>query len=171
LLTQDPVVFDDTIVANIAYGSEDSSEEEIVAAADAAAAHDFISRLPNGYQTRVGEAGIRLSGGERQRIAFARAILRDTPIVLLDEPTSALDAESEGKVQAAMSRLLKGRTVVMIAHRLATVKRADIIYCMDEGRVVESGTHAELVALRGRYAGMVKAQLLGDDDSLELAGG
>ena len=163
LLTQDPVIFDDTVAANIAYGSPDASEEAIVAAAEAAAAHDFIMRLPEGYQTRLGEAGTRLSGGERQRIAFARAMLRDTPVVLLDEPTSALDAESEDKVQAAMKRLLAGRTVVMIAHRLSTVKKADIIYCMDEGHVVESGTHAELVALRGRYAGMVKTQLLTEE--------
>ncbi|MBC7830669.1 MAG: ABC transporter ATP-binding protein, partial [Hyphomicrobium sp.] len=133
LLTQDPVLFDDTIAANIAYGSEGASDAEIEAAAEAAAAHDFIMRLPNGYQTRVGESGNRLSGGERQRIAFARAMLRNTPILLLDEPTSALDAESEAKVQAAMVRLLAGRTVVMIAHRLSTVQRADQIYYMEDG--------------------------------------
>jgi subfamily B ATP-binding cassette protein MsbA len=171
LLTQDPVLFDDTITANIAYGSEGSSEEEIVAAAEAAAAHDFIMQLPNGYQTQVGEAGVRLSGGERQRIAFARAMLRNTPILLLDEPTSALDAGSEAKVQAAMDRLLTGRTVVMIAHRLSTVKKADLICCMEGGRIVESGTHAELVARRGRYASMVQAQLLGDEVQFAAAGG
>ena len=123
LLTQDPVLFDDTIAANICYGSEGASEEAMMAAAEAAAAHDFIMRLPKGYQTLVGETGNRLSGGERQRIAFARAMLRDSPIILLDEPTSALDAEIGGKVQEAMLRLLAGRTVVMIAHRLATVQR------------------------------------------------
>jgi subfamily B ATP-binding cassette protein MsbA len=171
LLTQDPVVFDDTIAANIAYGSEWASEEEIMAAAEAAAAHDFIMRLPDGYQTRVGEAGIRLSGGERQRVAFARAMLRNTPILLLDEPTSALDADSEVKVQLAMERLLRGRTVVMIAHRLSTVKKADIICCMENGRIIEAGTHAELVARRGRYAGMVDAQLLGGEPYLAAAGG
>jgi subfamily B ATP-binding cassette protein MsbA len=171
LLTQDPVLFDDTIAANITYGSEGASEEEMMAAAEAAAAHDFIMRLPEGYQTRVGEAGIRLSGGERQRIAFARAMLRNTPIVLLDEPTSALDAGSETKVQAAMDRLLTGRTVVMIAHRLSTVKKADLICCMEGGQIVESGTHAELVALRGRYASMVQAQLLGDEVQFAAAGG
>jgi subfamily B ATP-binding cassette protein MsbA len=170
LLTQEPVLFDDTIAANIAYGSDWASEEDIMAAAEATAAHDFIMQLPNGYQTRVGEAGNRLSGGERQRIAFARAMLRDTPILLLDEPTSALDSESEAKVQAAMNRLLKGRTVVMIAHRLSTVKKADVICCMEGGRIVESGTHAELVARRGRYASMVQAQFLGDEVQLAHAG-
>ncbi|MCG8420118.1 MAG: ATP-binding cassette domain-containing protein, partial [Proteobacteria bacterium] len=171
LITQDPVLFDDTVAANISSGSEWADEEEIAAAAEAAAAHDFIMRLPEGYQTRVGEAGTRLSGGERQRVAFARAMLRNTPILLLDEPTSALDAESEAKVQAAMERLLSGRTVVMIAHRLATVKRADVICCMEGGRVVESGTHTELVAKRGRYASMVQAQLLGNELQLAAAGG
>ena len=171
LLTQDPVLFDDSIAANIAYGSEGASEEAIIAAAEAAAAHDFISALPHGYQTRVGEAGNRLSGGERQRIAFARAMLRNTPILLLDEPTSALDAESEAKVQAAMKRLLVGRTVVMIAHRLSTVQKADRICYMEDGRIVESGTHAELVARRGRYARMVQTQLLGDEPQLAVAEG
>jgi subfamily B ATP-binding cassette protein MsbA len=171
LLTQDPVIFDDTIAANIAYGSEGASPEEIAAAATAAAAHEFIMKTPYGYETRLGEAGNRLSGGERQRIAFARAILRNTPIVLLDEPTSALDADSEAKVQEAMERLLKGRTVVMIAHRLSTVQRADKIFYMEGGRILETGTHAELVARRGRYARMVKTQLLGEDPQHALAGG
>ena len=169
LLTQDPVIFDDTIGANISYGSEGASEEAIAAAAEAAAAHDFISQLPDGYQSWVGEAGNRLSGGERQRIAFARAMLKDTPIVLLDEPTSALDAESEAKVKAAMDRLLIGRTVVMIAHRLSTVQKADRICYMENGRILESGTHAELVARRGRYARMVQTQLLSDEPDFAVA--
>ena len=128
-------------------------------------------RLPEGYATRVGEAGSRLSGGERQRIAFARAMLRDTPIVLLDEPTSSLDAESEAKVQAAMERLLSGRTVVMIAHRLSTVKKAGLICFMEGGRVVETGTHDELVARRGKYARMFRTQLVGQEPLLAFAGG
>ncbi len=171
LLTQDPVIFDDTVAANISYGSPGASEEAIIAAAKAAAAHDFIMKLPYGYETRVGESGNRLSGGERQRIAFARAMLRDTPIVLLDEPTSALDADSEAKVQEAMQRLLQGRTVVMIAHRLSTVQRADRIFYMENGRVLETGTHSELVARGGNYARMVKTQLLGDQTTPELVGG
>lgn len=171
LLTQDAVIFDDTVMANIAYGSEDASEEEVIAAAQAAAAHDFISQLPQGYQTMVGESGNRLSGGERQRIAFARAILRNTPIVLLDEPTSALDAESEAKVQVALERLLAGRTVVMIAHRLSTVKKADRICVMQAGRVVEAGTHSELLARGGIYTRMVHTQFLGDERQLAAAGG
>jgi len=171
LLTQDPVIFDDTVAANIRYGSPDAPDADVVRAAEAAAAHDFIMRLPEAYQTRVGEGGNRLSGGERQRIAFARAMLRNAPILLLDEPTSALDADSEARVQAAMERLLSGRTVVMIAHRLATVKRADLICVMEAGGIIESGRHEELVARRGRYASMVQAQLLDDGPRLARAGG
>ncbi len=141
-----------------------------MAAAEAAAAHDFITRLPKGYETRVGEAGNRLSGGERQRIAFARAMLRDSPIILLDEPTSSLDAESEAKVQEAMSRLLTGRTVVMIAHRLATVQRADKICYMEHGQVLESGTHSELIALGGKYARLVEKQFLVDERQRTVTG-
>jgi subfamily B ATP-binding cassette protein MsbA len=171
LLTQEPVLFDDTIGANIAYGSGSATDEEIAAAAEASAAHDFITRMPEGYETRVGEAGGRLSGGERQRVAFARAMLRNTPILLLDEPTSALDAESEAKVQAAMERLLAGRTVLMIAHRLSTVKKADLICFMEAGRISESGSHEELVARGGRYARMFRTQLFGGEQGLAYAGG
>ncbi len=137
LVTQDPVLFDDTIRANIAYGSKPVDEEQVIAAAKAAAAHDFIMALPKGYDTRVGEAGGLLSGGERQRIAIARAIYKDAPILLLDEPTSSLDSEAEAKVQAALEELMRGRTVLMIAHRLSTVKKADLICVLDQGRIVE----------------------------------
>ena len=150
LVTQEPILFDDTIAANIAYGSPNVSNADIVEAAEAAAAHDFIVRLPNGYQTSIGEAGSRLSGGQRQRIAFARALLRDAPIVLLDEPTSALDAESEAMIQVAMERALEGRTVITIAHRLSTVMKADLICFMEAGRIVERGSHGELLARGGR---------------------
>ncbi|MCT8267054.1 MULTISPECIES: ABC transporter ATP-binding protein [Afifella] len=170
LLTQDPVLFDETIRTNIAYGSEEASQEQIIEAAKAAAAHDFISRLPNGYETHVGEAGGRLSGGERQRVAFARAMLRDAPILLLDEPTSALDAEAEAKVQTALDGLLKGRTVLMIAHRLSTVKRADLICVMVEGRIVERGSHHELIAKNGAYARMFHTQFVGEAPALAAAG-
>jgi subfamily B ATP-binding cassette protein MsbA len=162
LLTQDPVLFDDSIAANIAYGSPAATHEEIVAAAHAAAAHDFIERLPAGYESRVGESGLRLSGGERQRIAFARAMLCNAPILLLDEPTSALDAESEAKVQAAMESLLQGRTVLMIAHRLSTVKKADMICVMVDGRIVEQGDHEALVARGGYYARLFRTQFSGE---------
>ncbi|MGQ7792295.1 ABC transporter ATP-binding protein [Faunimonas sp. B44] len=171
LLTQEPILFDDTVAANIAYGSEGAPMEAILAAAEAAAAHDFIMRLPDGYDTRVGEAGGRLSGGERQRIAFARAMLRAAPILLLDEPTSSLDAEAEAKVQAAMDRLLSGRTVVMIAHRLSTVKKADMICFMDQGRIVELGTHAELLARNGAYSRMFGTQFATDGPALVALGG
>ncbi len=160
LLTQDPVLFDDTIRANIAYGSPDADEAAVVAAARAADAHDFIAALPKGYDTGVGEAGGLLSGGQKQRIAIARAMLRQAPILLLDEPTSALDVQSEGRVQEALDSLFEGRTVLMIAHRLSTVKRADLIVVMDRGRVVETGTHDDLVAAGGLYAELHRTQLV-----------
>jgi subfamily B ATP-binding cassette protein MsbA len=158
LVTQEPFLFDDTIRANIAYARPSAAEDEIEAAARQAAAHDFISELPLGYDTLVGEAGARLSGGQRQRIAIARAFLKDAPILLLDEATSALDTESEAQVQAALERLMAGRTTIVIAHRLSTVKDADRIYVIDRGRVVETGTHAALVRQKGLYARLAKAQ-------------
>jgi len=158
LVTQDPVLFDDTIRANIAYGSKPLVEDEVVAAAKAAAAHDFIMGLPKGYDTRVGEAGGLLSGGERQRIAIARAIYKDAPILLLDEPTSSLDSEAEAKVQAALEGLMRGRTVLMIAHRLSTVKKADLICVLDQGHIVEIGHHDELVAKGGLYTRLHRTQ-------------
>ena len=160
LVTQEPFLFDDTIAANIAYGRPGATAEEIVAAAQAAAAHDFISALPEGYATRAGEAGLRLSGGQRQRIAIARAFLKDAPILLLDEATSALDTESEALVQVALERLMQGRATLIIAHRLSTVRDADRIHVIDGGRVVETGTHAELVRLGGLYSRLARQQSL-----------
>jgi len=158
LVTQDPVLFDDTIRANIAYGAKPLDESQVIQAAKAAAAHDFIMGLPKGYDTRVGEAGGLLSGGERQRIAIARAIYKDAPILLLDEPTSSLDSEAEAKVQAALEVLMRGRTVLMIAHRLSTVKKADLICVLDQGRIVETGRHDELVAKGGLYTRLHRTQ-------------
>ena len=158
LVTQEPFLFDDTIRANIAYARPDASEAEIEAAARAAAAHDFITSLPAGYETGVGEAGARLSGGQRQRIAIARAFLKNAPILLLDEATSALDTESEAQVQAALKRLMAGRTTLLIAHRLSTVRGADRIYVIDKGRIVESGDHDSLVRKGGLYARLARTQ-------------
>ena len=158
LVTQDPVLFDDTIGANIAYGAKPPEESGVIQAAKAAAAHDFIMALPKGYNTRVGEAGGLLSGGERQRIAIARALYKDAPILLLDEPTSSLDSEAEAKVQAALEELMRGRTVLMIAHRLSTVKKADLICVLDQGRIVETGHHDELVAKGGLYTRLHRTQ-------------
>jgi len=158
LVTQEPFLFDDTIAANIAYAKADASQAEIEAAARAAAAHDFVLALPKGYETQVGEAGARLSGGQRQRIAIARAFLKDAPILLLDEATSALDSESEAQVQAALERLIAGRTTILIAHRLSTVRGADRIYVIDAGKVVEIGAHAELIGAGGLYARLARTQ-------------
>jgi subfamily B ATP-binding cassette protein MsbA len=158
LVTQEPFLFDDTIRANIAYARPTASQAEIEAAARSAAAHDFITDLPKGYDTQVGEAGARLSGGQRQRIAIARAFLKNAPLLLLDEATSALDTESEAQVQAALSRLMAGRTTILIAHRLSTVRGADRIHVIDRGRVVETGDHGELMKKRGLYARLAKSQ-------------
>ncbi|MHB2165552.1 ABC transporter transmembrane domain-containing protein [Alsobacter sp. R-9] len=155
---QDAVVFGSTIADNIRYGRQDASMDDIRRAAEWAAADGFIRALPQGYDTRIGERGVTLSGGQRQRIAIARAVLRDAPILLLDEATSALDAESETLVQGALDRLMEGRTTIVIAHRLATVLKADRILVMDGGRIVEEGTHAELVTRGGLYARLARLQ-------------
>jgi ATP-binding cassette subfamily B protein len=155
---QDAYLFDGTIEENIAMGRSDATHEEIVRAARAAHAHEFILEQPEGYATRVGERGARLSGGQRQRIAIARALLKDAPILLLDEATSALDTESERLVQDAVSVLMRGRTTLAIAHRLSTIEAADWIVVMDGGQIVEAGTHGELLATGKTYASLHAAQ-------------
>ena len=162
LVTQDPFLFDDTIANNIAYGSPSADEAAIEQAAKQAAAHKFITELPQGYDTRVGESGLRLSGGQKQRIAIARAMLKNAPILLLDEATSALDTASEQKVQSALNELMKGRTSLVIAHRLSTVMHADCIHVIREGQAVESGTHSELLAQKGVYAELYQKQFAGE---------
>jgi ATP-binding cassette, subfamily B, bacterial MsbA len=164
LVAQEASLFDDTVRANIAYGRLTASQEEIEAAAAAAGADRFIADLPQGYDTPVGEHGMRLSGGQRQRLAIARAMLKDAPILLLDEATSALDNESERQVQAALKRLMRGRTTLVIAHRLSTVLDADIIYVLDGGRVVEQGAHDELLARGGLYTRLYVSQFAENRD-------
>ena len=158
LVTQDPFLFDDTIRANIAYGNENASQAEIEQAARDAAAFDFITALPQGFDTRAGEAGSRLSGGQKQRIAIARAFLKNAPLLLLDEATSALDTQSEIQVQAALERLMTGRTTFVVAHRLSTVRHADQILVLDNGEIVERGTHDSLIRQGGLYARLAEKQ-------------
>jgi ATP-binding cassette subfamily B protein len=158
LVPQDPVIFGITVAENIAYGSDNVSEAAMHQAALQAGADEFIRALPDGYDTRLGERGSTLSGGQRQRLAIARAIVRDAPVLLLDEATSSLDAESEALVQSALERLMRGRTTLVIAHRLATVLKANRILVMESGRIVEEGTHASLVARGGLYARLAKLQ-------------
>jgi ATP-binding cassette subfamily B protein len=158
LVPQDPVIFGITVAENIAYGSDSVSEAAMRQAALQAGADEFIRALSDGYDTRLGERGSTLSGGQRQRVAIARAMVRDAPVLLLDEATSSLDAESEALVQSALERLMRGRTTLVIAHRLATVLKAERILVMEAGRIVEEGTHASLVTAGGLYARLAKLQ-------------
>jgi ATP-binding cassette subfamily B protein len=161
MVPQETVIFAASARDNLRYGRWDASDEELWAAAEAANAAEFLRKLPQGLDTFMGEGGARLSGGQRQRVAIARALLRDAPLLLLDEATSALDAESERLVQGALDRLVEGRTTMVIAHRLATVRNADRIIVMDQGRIVEEGTHDSLQARGGLYARLARLQFEG----------
>ena len=168
LVSQEITLFDDTVSANIAYGKGGASQDEVEHAARHAYAHDFITELPDGYDTVVGEQGFKLSGGKRQRLAIARAMLKDAPVLLLDEATSALDTESERHIQTALYELMEGRTTVVIAHRLSTIMDADLIYVIDQGRIVEQGTHGELLARGGLYKKLYELQF-NDEPATGLA--
>ena len=162
---QDTVLFNDTIYYNIAYGRPEASREEVEGAARAAKIHDFILSLPDGYQTTVGERGLKLSGGEKQRVGIARTLLKNPPILLLDEATSALDTQTESDIQQALREMGQGRTVITIAHRLSTIADSDRIVVLDAGRVIEEGTHDDLLARGGRYAAMWALQVAEEDEA------
>jgi subfamily B ATP-binding cassette protein MsbA len=169
IVTQDTILFNDTVLNNIAYGSRDKKEQQIIAAARAAFAHDFIEHLPQGYQTIIGEQGARLSGGQRQKIAIARAILKGAPILILDEATSSLDSRSEKELQGALENLMQGKTTIMIAHRLSTVRNADRIIVMSDGTIAEEGSHEELLQHKGIYYSMYTIQSTPPQKKLSLA--
>jgi ABC-type multidrug transport system fused ATPase/permease subunit len=158
IVLQEPLLFSETIAENIRYGRLEATREEIMAAAEAANAHDFIMRLPNKYETILGERGAKLSGGERQRVAVARAFLRNSPILILDEPTSSIDTKTEAVILEALERLMEGRTTFMIAHRLSTVRNADLLLVLQDGRIVEQGSHDELIARGGAYSQLYEMQ-------------
>ena len=158
IVPQDTVLFNDTIYYNIAYGAPNASQEDVINAAKAAEIHQFVSDLPDGYNTTVGERGLKLSGGEKQRVGIARTLLKNPPILLLDEATSSLDTETENSIQKSLNQLLEGRTVITIAHRLSTIVNSDFIVVLDNGEIIEQGTHKELLALNGRYNRMWKHQ-------------
>ena len=170
LVTQETVLFNDTVLYNISYGRPDATIAEVEEAARVAFAHDFIMELPAGYETIVGERGIFLSGGQRQRLAIARAVLADAPVLILDEATSALDAESELLVQRALANLIRDRTTIVIAHRLSTVRRADQIVVMERGEIIEIGPHAELLARNGKYSRLYELQFANEEDEVLVNG-
>jgi subfamily B ATP-binding cassette protein MsbA len=170
IVTQETILFNDTIWSNLCYGRPDLAEEKVLAAAKAAMAHDFITQMPKGYQTLIGDRGQRLSGGQRQRLAIARALLKDAPILILDEATSELDSESEMLVQSALNNLMTGRTVFVIAHRLSTIRRADLIAVLEGGTIRERGTHEELLERRGLYARLYEMQFRDAEPASRAAG-
>jgi subfamily B ATP-binding cassette protein MsbA len=162
LVTQQTILFNDTVRNNIAYGNLACSDQEIIEAAKAANAHDFVQKFPQGYETIIGEQGVKLSGGERQRLSIARALLKNAPVLILDEATSSLDSDSETEVQRAMERLMEGRTVFVIAHRLSTIRNANRIVVLSDGQIVEQGTHEELMVLHGEYRRLYDLQFRDD---------
>ena len=164
IVLQTSLLFSDTIKGNIAYGRPDATDEEVVAAARVAQAHEFIESFPNGYETIVGERGVTLSGGQRQRVAIARALLMNPRILILDDSLSSVDTQTEKLIQAALDKLMEGRTTFVIAHRLSTVRRADLILVMDKGRIVERGTHDELLKVNGLYKEIHDLQLMQNVD-------
>jgi ATP-binding cassette, subfamily B, bacterial MsbA len=170
VVPQEPALFSGTVRENIAYARPGASPAEVESAARAAHAHEFVERLPLGYDTVVGERGVKLSGGQRQRVAIARAILKDPAVLVLDEATSNLDAESERLIEDALEKLLVGRTTLIIAHRLSTVRRADRLVVVDHGRIVEEGTHADLLTRGGLYARLYQRQFREDVPSVEMVG-
>ncbi len=161
MVLQDTFLFNGTVLENLRFGNEEASEKEIAASAEAAGAHGFIRALPQGYETQVGERGLKLSGGQKQRLSIARAVLKDAPILILDEATSSVDAETEAEIQNALGRLMAGRTSIVIAHRLSTVKKAHKILVLDEGRILEAGRHEDLVRRGGLYHKLYKYQFGG----------